>query len=196
MIRQTLHHFRKLPTNLRTSLSHHLLSPRTILSELKVEEGDTILELGNPVGFFAAAGLTAVGKPGRFIVAGPNEESFDRIAHLKHHPQLEEVLLAEVLMNRAFDHHSADWIILTNVLSSSLYPDQFCLSIGSYLKPDGKVVLLDWKADQAAGPEAQRRIDSEQAIRLLTDCGLVFETTLKTPGSHYGLVFKAGTTVK
>ena len=196
MIRQTLHHFRKLPGSIRSGLSQHLLSPRAVLSELKIDEGDTLFELGNPVGFFAAAGLAAVGKPGRFIVAGPNDESFDRIAHLRGQPQLQEVMLADVLTNRAFDHHSADWIILTNVLSSSLYPDQFCLSIGSYLKSSGRVALLDWNSELAAGPEVQRRIDSEQAIRLLTDCGLVFERALNTPGSHYGLVFKAGATVK
>lgn len=196
MIKQTLHHFRKLPSQLRTGLSHHLLSPRAVLSEIKVEEGDTIFELGSPVGFFATAGLAMVGSPGRYIVAGPDEDSFDRVAHLRHQPQLQTVLLADVLMNRAFEHHSADWIMLTNVLSSSLHPDQFCLAIGDYLRPSGRVVLLDWRVDQAAGPEAARRVDRERAIRILTDCGMTFERALETPGYHYGLVFKARPTVR
>lgn len=196
MIRQTLHHFKKLPSHLRTGFSHHLLSPRAVLDELQVKEGDTIFEVGNPVGFFASAGLSVIGQPGRFIVAGPNEDSFDRVAHLTHHKQLERVLLADVLMNRAFEHGSADWIMLTNVLSSSLHPAQFCMAIGDYLKPSGRVVLLDWKVGQAAGPEADRRVDSEQAIRMLTDCGMIFERTLNTPGYHYGLVFQAGSTVR
>jgi hypothetical protein len=99
-------------------------------------------------------------------------------------------------MNRAFEHGSADWIMLTNVLSSSLHPAQFCLAIGDYLKPTGRVVLLDWKVGQPAGPEADRRVDSEQAIRMLTDCGMIFERTLNTPGYHYGLVFQAGVRVR
>lgn len=190
MIRHTLHHFKKLPSHLRTSLSHHLLSPRAILDELRVEEGDTIFEIGNPVGFFASAALEAVGAPGRCIISGPNGDSFDRVAHLRNHKQYEEVLLADVLMNRAFEHGSADWILMTNVLSSSLHPNQFCLVIGDYLKASGRVVIVDWKVGQAAGPQADRRVDSERAIRMLTDCGLHFERALHTPGYHYGLVFR------
>ncbi len=196
MIQPTLHHFKKLPSHLRASFSQHLLSPRAVLDELGIHEGDTLFEVGNPVGFFAAAGLALVGQPGKVIVAGPNEESFDRISHLEMHGHMNQVLLADVLTNRAFEHHSADWIMLTNVLSSSLHPDQFCLAVGDYLKPTGSIVLLDWQVDQPAGPEHDRRVDSEQAIRTLTNCGMSFERALHTPGYHYGLVFRAKTTVR
>lgn len=189
MIHRTIHNLKKLPTRVRSRVSQHLISPRAVLSELDIREGDTILELGIPTGFFAQTALQAVGEPGRVIIAGPHVDSFDRIAHLQSHRQLETVLLADVLLGRAFDHHSVDWVILTNLLSSSVYPDHFCISLGNYLKPTSHVVLLDWDADPQAGPSAGQRVSRERAIRMLTDCGMTFVRSLKTPGSHYGLVF-------
>lgn len=190
MIRRTVYTLKKLPTRVRSRMSHHLISPRAVLDELDVQEGDTVLELGNPTGFFAQTSLQSVGEPGRVIVAGPNQASFDRIAHLARYRQLETVLLADVLLGRAFEYHSVDWVILTNLLSSSMHPDHFCLSIGNYLKKTGQVVLLDWDTALVPGPDSARRVSREDAVRLLAGCGMTFTRTLKTPGYHYGLVFK------
>ena len=123
-------------------------------------------------------------------MAGPNQDSFDRIGHLSDSRQLEKVLLADVLLGRAFEHHAVDWVILTNLLSSSVHPDHFCMSLDNYLKPTSQVILLDWETQPVAGPEASRRVSREAAVRLLTSCGMEFTRALKTPGYHYGLVFK------
>lgn len=195
MIHRTIHTFKKLPSRVRSRVSHHLISPRAVLGELDIQEGDTVLELGSPTGFFAQSTLQAVGDPGRVIVAGPNQDSFDRIAHLQAHRQLETVMLADVLLGRAFDRHSVDWVILTNLLSSSMYPDHFCISLGTYLKPTSQVLLLDWDIDQQAGPSVGQRVSREAAIRLLTSCGMTFVRSLKTPGYHYGLVFGMNSSV-
>lgn len=177
-------------------MSHHLVSPRVLLAETEVSEGDTVLELGNPVGFFAQAALDRVGVPGRVIVAGANEDALERVSHLHQHRQFETALLADVLVGRAFDHHSADWVILTNVLSSSLHSGQFCLSITQYLKPHGHVLVLDWRTEAQAGPEAERRVSHEAAIKLLSSCGLKLTKTLTTPGYHYGLVFERSEAIR
>ena len=160
------------------------------MHEIGLEEGDTVLELGSPVGFFASAALAAVGTPGRVIVAGPNRDSFDRIAQLVATQKVEPVLLADVLLGRAFEHHSVDVVILTNLLSASLHPDHFCLSLAGFLRPHSRIIVIDWETAPAAGPEAGRRVTKEDAIKLLSSCGWQFDSALKTPGSHYGLVFR------
>lgn len=190
MIHRTIHSLRKLPRHISARVTKHLLSPSVVLQELGVSEGDTLLELGNPVGFFAPAAVSLVGSPGRVIVAGPNEDSFDRIGHLVEQRMIEPVLLADVLLGRAFDHHSVDLVLLTNLLSSSLHPNQFCLSLGGYLKFDARIVLMDWEVHTGVGPEHERKVSREDAIRMLTGCGWKFESTLRMPGYHYGLVFR------
>ena len=190
MIHRTIHSFKKLPHRVRTRLSHHLVSPTVIVKDLGIQEGDVVLELGNPVGFFASAAVQAVGKPGRVIVAGANHDALSRIDYMKRHDTFETTLLADVLLGKAMPHASVDWILLTNVLSSSLNPDHFCLSVAQYAKKHARVALLDWEALSGAGPTAERRVTKEKAIALLQACGMEFEKKLATPGYQYALVFK------
>ncbi len=192
MIRRTMHSLKKLPRRVRTRLSHHLVSPTAMIRELGVGEGDVILELGNPVGFFASAALELVGQPGKVIVAAASDEALERVGHLGHVRQLETTLLADVLLGRALEHGSVDWVLLTNVLSSSLNPDHFCIAVTQYVRPKGKVVILDWQIRPSAGPLEDRRVSREQAIRMMTACGLKFVRALHTPGYQYGLVFEIG----
>ncbi len=190
MIQRTLHSLKKLPGHVRSRMGGRLISPRAILDDLKLEEGDVVLELGNPTGFFAPAAVDLVGTPGRMIVAGPNLDSFDRIKYLVEARKVEPVLLADVLLGKAFAQHSLDVVLLTNLLSSSLHPSHFCLSLNSYLKLKSRIVLVDWQVNTGVGPEHERKVSREDAIRMLTSCGWKFESSLRTPGYHYGLVFR------
>lgn len=168
----------------------HFINPRAILDDLKIEEGDAVLELGNPIGFFAPAAVSLLGTPGRMIVAGPNQDSFDRIKNLIEGRRVEPVLLADVLLGKALERHVLDTVLLTNLLSSSVHPNQFCLSLNSYLKPKSRIVLIDWEVNTGVGPEHERKVSREDAIRMLSGCGWKFESSLRTPGYHYGLVFR------
>ncbi|MDQ5944089.1 MAG: hypothetical protein QG658_155 [Patescibacteria group bacterium] len=192
MIHKTVHNLKKLPRRVRTRLSHHLVSSAVLVKDLQITEGDVVLELGSPIGFFGVAAIKAVGKPGKVIIAGANEDALERVDYLKRYGSFETTLLADVLLGRALPHQSVDWILLTNVLSSSLNPDHFCLSVTQYAKPGARVVLLDWQSrgGTGAGPLADRRVSQEQAIHLMQSCGMVFERTLATPGYQYALVFR------
>lgn len=192
MIHRTVHSLKKLPKRVRTRLSHHLVSPSVLVRDLHIDEGDVVLELGSPVGFFGPAALKAVGKPGKVIIAGANEDVLERVDYLKRYGQFKTTLLADVLLGRALPHQSVDWILLTNVLSSSLHPDHFCLSITQYAKRGARVVLLDWqlRGGVGAGPLADRRVSQEKAIHLMQACGMRFERVLATPGYQYALVFR------
>lgn len=195
MIHKTVHNLKKLPRRVRTRLSHHLVSPNVLVHDLQIDEGDVVLELGSPVGFFGTAALRAVGEPGKVIIAGANTDALERVSYLKRYRQFSTTLLADVLLGRALAHQSVDWILLTNILSSSLNPDHFCLSVTQYAKRGARVVLLDWqlRGGTGAGPLAVRRVSQERAINLLQSCGMVFERTLATPGYQYALVFRIDT---
>lgn len=190
VIHRSIHSLRKLPSRVRTRLSHHLVSPAVVVRDLDINEGDVVLELGNPIGFFAAAALRAVGAPGKVVVAGANRESLSRVDYLQRYDNFETTLLADVLLGKALPHASVDWFLLTNLLSSSLNPDHFCLSVGQYARPGARAVLLDWESSSQAGPTRERRVTKEQAITLLSSCGLEFEKKLATPGYQYALVFR------
>ncbi|MBI2798361.1 hypothetical protein HYX70_03645 [Candidatus Saccharibacteria bacterium] len=180
-----------LPKKILKRISHHFYSPTEILAEINVRAGANVLEIGLPVGFFATALLGKVGDQGRVYITGPNQESLEKLAHLTARENFHPVMLADVLAGHGLAQNSIDLVILTNLLSKSYHPDKFCLSLGQYLKPDSEVVLIDWDATQTkhVGPVAERRVSREDALKLLTACGMQFKRVLNIPGYHYGLVF-------
>lgn len=182
---------RSLPKKVLNRISKSFIGPSVFLDQLDMSEGDRVLEMGLPIGFFASAAISKVGDKGEVYVSGPTHESLERLTHLAtQHSNLRKTLLADILIGRAAPHHSIDWVILTNLLSNSLHPDEFCLAVGQYLKPDSRIVLIDWDAsDPTVGPIDEQRVSKEDAIKLLSKCGMVFLHVLQSPGYHYGLVF-------
>lgn len=188
-----MRHVKSLPRKIMARVSHRFMPPSALVQTIHIRPGAKILELGNPVGFFAPACLRAVGDEGAVYAAGPTVESLEKLTHMRSFSNLHNVLLADVLVGKAVPKSSIDVILLTNLLSNSLHPDQFCLALDQYLKPHGEIVLIDWDTRYASvGPDIGRRVSKEEAIKLITQCGLVFRRVLKTPGYHYGLVFGRG----
>lgn len=185
-----MRHVKSLPRKIMARVSHRFTPPSVLVQAIGVKAGHKILELGNPVGFFASACLRTVGDGGAVYVAGPTTESLEKLTHMHSFSNLHNVLLADVLVGNAIPKHDIDVILLTNLLSNSLKPDQFCLALNQYLKPSGEIILIDWDIRYTSvGPDIDRRVSKEEAVKLVTGCGLKFKRVLKTPGYHYGLVF-------
>ena len=179
-----------LPKYFRHKFSETFINPSSIVDKIDIEEGNKVLEIGNPIGFFAPALLNKVGLDGKVYVAGPNKESFGKLSHLSDKKGLRFILLADLLTGDGINPGDIDVIFLTNLLSSTMKPDSFCLSIGQYLKPDSEVVLIDWDTkDKHVGPAMNQRVTKEEALQLMHKCGMRFKRILDLPGYHYGLVF-------
>ena len=180
----------RLPHQILSQLSRSFARPEQILDELDIRKGDTLLEIGMPIGYFSKALCNRVGPSGTIYVAGPNSESLEHVSSSHEHDHVKPVLLSDVLLGKSIDEGSVDMVILTNLLSNSYHPDAFCISIGQYLKPESEVVLIDWDTQmEKVGPLRERRMSKEQAIQLLAQCGLSFKRLLHITGYHYGLVF-------
>lgn len=179
-----------LPKRLRTKTVNKFLNPTRVVESLDIRRGDSILEVGVPVGFFAPALLNKVGVEGTVYVAGPHEESLSRLTHLAEKRGLVLCKLSDVLSDTTNDLAGVDVIILTNLLSNTLEPAPFCLAIGKYLHSESEVILIDWNTeDKNVGPAMERRVSKEDALKLMHNCGLHFKRILHLPGYHYGIVF-------
>ena len=179
-----------LPKYLRRKFPETFINPTKVVEGLDIRDGNRVLEIGNPIGFFAPSLLNKVGLEGRVYVAGPNKDSFGKLSHLSEKKGLKYVLLADLLTGDGVNPGDIDLVILTNLLSSTMRPDSFCLSLGQYLKPDSEVVLIDWDIkDKNVGPSMSQRVTKEEALKLMHKCGMKFKRILDLPGYHYGIVF-------
>ena len=181
------------PKKLHSRIASHFLNPTAVIDGLDVRIGHKVLEIGLPIGFFAPALLNKVGEEGGIFVAGPSLDSFGKLSHLAERKNLEFLLLADVLTGGAIPNGSLDTVVLTNLLSSTIKPDSFCLAIGQYLKSDSEIVLIDWDSKIInVGPSMDRRVTKEDALRLMNSCGMSFKRLIDLPGYHYGMVFSFG----
>jgi hypothetical protein len=179
-----------LPKRLRTKIASRFLNPSKLVNELDIRQGNKVLEIGLPLGFFAPALLNKVGIEGSVYVAGPSKDSFGKLSHLQERKNLQPVLLADILTGSGIPLGEIDLVILTNLLSSTIKPDSFCLAIGQYLKPDSEIILIDWDSkEKNVGPLLERRVTKEDALKLMHSCGMRFKRILNLPGYHYGMVF-------
>lgn len=177
------------PKKLRSKIKNRFLNPSKIVEGLDIREGNKVLEIGMPLGFFAPALLNKVGLEGAVYVAGPNHDSFGKLQHLSERKNLNFTLLADLLTGDALNPGEIDLVVLTNLLSSTAKPDSFCMAIGQYLKADSEIILIDWDTKSSVGPLKERRVTKEQALKLMHSCGMRFKRILKLSGYHYGIVF-------
>jgi len=179
-----------LPNKILTRLNHYHISPMVMLEELDIRPNDKLLEVGLPIGFFAPAALKKVGPGGSVYVAGPSHEMLSILNHLRQNASLHVTLLSELMLGKSLPANSVDTIILTNILSKSVQPEELCIALTKYMKVESEIVLVDWDTKNSrVGPILEQRASREEAIKCLTNCGLVFKRLLNTPGYHYGLVF-------
>lgn len=179
-----------LPKTILAHVGQRLLNPAEVIRELDIKPNWRVLELGLPVGYFAPALHTVLGDSGSMILAGPNEESLEKLHDEIEHTHTSSTTLAHVLAGDATEAKSLDLVILTNVLSNAARADNFCLSLSHYLKASAKVAVIDWDAPQMGKLTKEHAVSREAAIALLQKCGYEFERLLNLPGYHFGLVFR------
>ena len=180
-----------LPKKIQASFAKRMIDPSDVVRQLGVDQGWRVLEIGIPVGFFAHALHQVIGDSGEMIIAAPTTEALEKLHDEIDHVHTKTTLLTHVLAGEAAPDRSLDLIILTNVLSNATHADNFCLSTARYLKPTGRIVVLDWDVEAQSTFAKPNALSREQALHLLTKCGWTFERLLATPGYHFGLIFRA-----
>ena len=181
----------KLPSGLRRKIANYFLKPSDFVDLIGVRKGDSILEIGMPVGLFANELLNKVGNEGKIYVAGPSQDSLSRLSSISKKHNLKLSLLSDVLTGEALKSKKVDKVVLTNLLSSTLKPDKFCLSLDQYLKDGSEIILIDWDDKfKNIGPLEERKVTKEDALKLMKRCGMKFKKLLNLSGYHYGIVFE------
>jgi SAM-dependent methyltransferase len=183
----------KLPERIKQRTGRGFLSPTILVDETDITSGQTVLELGRPVGFFAPIILQILSGNGRLYVGGSNTESFEKLNHLnQQYTNFEQILLSEILQDKLEDG-SVDTVIFTNLFSNTKYIHHFCSSLSKFMKPGGELIVFDWDPRHPqVGADLRNRHNQEQIIGLLSQYGLSLSRRLNAVGYHFGLVFRFG----
>ena len=80
----------------------------------------------------------------------------------------------------------ADICLLAFILHEVKKPEYLIAEASRLLKPGGKIIIVEWRADlNSPGPPHQKRISNEQIKQLSEKVGLAMVSHLEWSDNHY-----------
>ena len=143
-----------------------LQNPRKILQPY-IEEGMTVLDVGCGPGFFSIDIAQMVGKAGRVIASDLQEGMLQKLRDKIEGTELERrIALHKCEENKIGVSENVDFALSFYVVHGVPNQKEFFMEIGSILKPNGKVLIVE-------PPFRVSKTGFEETIRKARDAGLM-----------------------
>ena len=154
------------------------INPDTILADIGLQRGQTFVDIGCGQGFFTIPAAKMVGAKGKVYALDINAEF---IAILKQNLAKEGLHNVSLTLGPAEDvvvcQACADIVFFGQVLHDFTDSAQVLLNARKMVKPTGKLVNVDWKKQPMPfGPPLEKRLDEQQATRLIETAGFKVDT--------------------
>jgi ubiquinone/menaquinone biosynthesis C-methylase UbiE len=163
--------------------------PEKILAGIGVKAGITFADIGCGGGFFALPAARIAGKNGRVYGLDANAAA---IASLKEQAAREGLKNLHLTTGRAEDvvvcQKCADIVFFGMALHDFQDPSKALDNARKTIKPDGRLVNLDWKKEAAIGPPLHIRFDEAKASRLIEAAGFKIESVKDSGPYHYLII--------
>lgn len=174
-----------------------LLDAEKILSRLSLAEGMVVGELGcGGRGHFVFPALRLVGSKGKVYAVDVVKTvlaAIEREAREHHLTNLETVWsdLEIVGATKRIAPQTLDRATLINVLFQVQAHEAVLAETRRLLKPNGLLLVVDWKQESAPfGPATNRRVSREEIQSLGKKLGFELKEEFAAGPHHYGFVFK------
>jgi len=163
--------------------------PHEVIQALALNPDAVIADIGAGTGYFATRFAHMV-PDGR--VYGVDIEP-DMVKYLAERAQREKLGNVVALAGTADDPRlpeKADLILMVDVFHHIDHREHYFRKLGSYLKPGGRVAVIDFRMDSPDGPPKNARISPENVIAELKDAGYKLATQHDFLPNQYFLVFQ------
>ena len=165
-------------------------NPDAILKSVGLHQGHTFVDVGCGDGFFAVPAAKIVGKKGKVLAVDSDPNA---IASLKEKSLRLGLKNIEARVGAAEDtvfcEACADMVFYDIVLHDFRNAAEVLANAREMLRPEGRLVDLDWKKKQMdLGPPLDIRFSEEQAIELIERTGLKVEELREAEPFFYLIV--------
>ena len=170
--------------------------PQKILEQFKLNTGRAVADIGSGGGYYAITAAKMVGPMGRVYAIDILKDMLQKVKNEAIRNQLYNVEAlwgnAEKLGGTRLADATVDVVLVCNSLFLVEDKNTFALEVKRILRPEGKVLLVDWKDSYGGmGPQPSHVVLPETARALFEKAGFEFERELKDAGEHhYGIIFK------
>lgn len=168
---------------------HH---PEINFENLGLREGMTFMDVGCGYGFFTIPAAQTVGEKGKVYAVDINASSIDQLKRDAVEKGLNNIQakVAEA-EEMVFCHECADIIFYNTVLHDFRDPAKVLHNAKTMIKPDGKLINVDWKKKLTpVGPPLQIRFSEEHAATLIKQAGFTIKSVKSLESDFYIITAK------
>lgn len=138
--------------------------PFKVIEAMKLEKGQTVVDLGVGSGFFARKIARVVGEKGTVYGVDIQPEMLEILSKLCEDEGVNNVQpVLGTVTSTTLEDSCADWIILADVYHEFSEPELMLADMLRILKPGGKVALLEYRLEDDSG--AHIKTDHRMSVK-------------------------------
>ncbi|HEX5720636.1 MAG TPA: class I SAM-dependent methyltransferase [Thermoanaerobaculia bacterium] len=168
--------------------------PEIVLKAMKLKDGDVVADLGAGTGFYTRRLARAVAPSGKVWANDIQPEMLGRLQELTAKEGIGNIVtVVGTETDPKLPKGTFDWILLVDVYHEFQQPQPMLAKIREALKPDGRVALVEYRAegDSAAHIHELHKMSVEQVLAEWVPAGFVHVETIEELPTQHLFVFAA-----
>lgn len=172
-----------------------LINPFKLLERVGIQEGQRVADLGcGSLGHFVFPAAQLVGGKGAVFAVDIQKGVLEQIEKTSKEQQFWNVypVWSDIDVYRAtrIEPESLDLTLLINNLYLSQNKEQLVREMARLTRPNGKIVVVEWKATESPlGPAPEKRVSQEDAKHILKSPLMTLADEFEAGPYHYGLIY-------
>lgn len=164
--------------------------PRELVDAMQIEPGMTVADVGTGIGYMLPYLSEAVGKKGVVLAQDIAQDFLDRARATATHKNLTNIrYILGTTENPNLPAGQVDVVLLLDAYHHFDYPKPMLAHIGEALKPDGRLVLVDYYKATFSNPRHIRLEDHEAIAEIEANGFRMISRRDHIPKSQYMAVF-------
>lgn len=142
-------------------------APTALLESLKIENGDTVADIGAGSGYFTFRLAKLVGKEGKVLAVDIQPEMLDIMRRKMKKEGVTNIDLVEgTITNPKLPEQSVDLILMVDVYHEFSHPFEMAEAMVKALKPGGRLVFVEYRLEDPSVPiKRVHKMSEKQVIR-------------------------------
>jgi SAM-dependent methyltransferase len=163
--------------------------PEEVLDALHLQTTSIVADIGAGTGYFSVRIAKRVPE-GKVFAADIEPDMVRYLAARAEREHLANLTPVQARADTANLPEPVDLVLVVDTYHHIDDPMRYFAALMSSLRPSGRLVIIDFKADSPIGPPAQHRIPPEQVTHELAAAGYVLTEKFEFLPRQYGLIFK------
>lgn len=169
--------------------------PENNIKQFALAPGMNVADFGSGSGFYTTAIAKAISPGGKVFAVDIQKDLLEKIKNGARQIHLNNIDIIwgdlEHLGGTKLRENSMEAVTICNLFFQIKNKDALCLEAKRILRPNGRVLVVDWESSFGnIGPQQKDVISKINMTTLFQDHGFTLDREISAGAQHYGLIFR------